>query len=186
MKFKFLLSIVALSVLVLYSCTGQKKATSSTGASVPVLKLPCQGHRSDANFFRATGEATSPNLSMSKEKALTTTRARLAGLIETKVKSVGEQYMKEMQVDDAFETKSNFERMTREVTNQTLQDVTIICEETLKNDKGLFESYYALEVSKDAIYNGIKKGISNDKKLELRYDMEKFREKFDEEMRKLE
>ena len=57
---------------------------------------------------------------------------------------------------------------------------------TGKNPKGEFETYIALEVTKDAIYNGVNNGISKDQKLQLKYDQMKFKEKFDEEMEKLE
>ena len=50
----------------------------------------------------------------------------------------------------------------------------------------LLEPFMALEVSKDVIYNGIDKGISKDKKLEVMYDRAKFKEKFDEEMANME
>ena len=75
--------------------------------------------------------------------------------------------------------------MTRDVVNQQLADITITCEKTGQKQDGSYETYIALEVSKDVIYNGIDKGIGKDKKLEVMYDREKFKQKFDEEMNKL-
>ena len=68
-----------------------------------------------------------------------------------------------------------FEQMARDVTKRTLVEVTITCEKTEKI-KGEFETYIALEVTKDAIYNGVNNGISKDQKLQLKYDQMKFKE----------
>ena len=114
------------------------------------------------------------------------TKQRLASLISSTLKSVSERYVNEMDAGDASEFNQNFENMTRDVVNQQLVDVTIICEKTGKTSDGKFETYMAIEVSKDAIYNGVNKGIGRDKKLEVKYDQMKFKEKFDEEMNKLE
>jgi len=185
MKIRFLLPIIALSVLVMYSC--KPKATTSTGGEFKSLNLPCQKEgRSSSTHFRAADMGTSINLSTSKSKALLNAKTRLAGLIESTIKSVTEQYTNEIDVGDKKEFEQSFEQMTRDITKQTLVEVGITCEETGKNAKGEFETYIAIEVSKDAIYNGVNKGIDKDKKLQLAYDKMKFKEKFDEEMDKLE
>ena len=125
-------------------------------------------------------------MATSKDKALVITKQRLASLISSKIKSVSERYVNEMDAGNATEFSQTFENMTRDVVNQQLVDITITCEKTGVKDDGSYETYIALEVAKDAIYNGIDKGISKDKKLEVMYDRAKFKEKFDEEMSKLE
>jgi hypothetical protein len=176
----FVLSLAA--VVTLTSCGGSKDITKGRKE----LTIPCSDKgRSDKEFFRASTVGKSTNLAMSKEKALTLTKQRLASLISSKIKSVTERYASDMDAGGASEFAQTFENMTRDVVNQQLVDVKIICEKTYEADGGGYETYMALEVSKDAIYNGIDKGISKNKKLEVMYDRAKFKEKFDEEMSKL-
>jgi hypothetical protein len=183
MKKVTLFVLVAVAAVVLSSCGGSKSATKGREEIV----IPCADKgKSDATFFRASSVAKSQDMATSKEKALTLTKQRLASLIGSKIKSVTERYVNEMDAGGGTEFNQTFENMTRDVVNQQLQDITITCEKTFEAEGGGYETFIALEVSKDVIYNGIDKGISKDKKLEVMYDREKFREKFNEEMSKLE
>lgn len=176
----FILALAAVATL--SSCGGSKDITKGRQE----ITIPCADKgQSDAEFFRASNMGKSSDMAMAREKALTLTKARLASLIGSKIKSVTERYANEMDAGGASEFSQTFENMTRDVVNQQLADVTIICEKTFEAEGGGYETFMALEVSKDVIYNGIDKGISRDKKLEVMYDREKFREKFDEEMKNL-
>jgi uncharacterized protein YfiM (DUF2279 family) len=187
MRLKFLLPIIAVSILAMYGCKGKQKAQSSTGGDFKEIVIPCNNEgRSSATHFRASAMGSSLNLQTSKDKALLNAKTRLAGLIESTIKSVTEQYTSEIDVGDKKEFQQSFEQMTRDITRQTLVEVDVTCEKTGRNAKNEFETYIAIEVSKDAIYNGVNKGIDKDKKLQLKYDQMKFKEKFDEEMEKLE
>ena len=55
----------------------------------------------------------------------------------------------------------------------------------MQKSDGTYNTFMAFECSKDVIYNGIKKTLSNDQKLRQDYDEMKFKEIFDEEMDKL-
>ncbi len=186
MKFNGLFAVLlAASVMGMVSC--KPKVTTADGGDFKEIKVPCQDKGySDAMTFRAAAMGSSLNMATSKDKALLNAKTRLAGLIESTIKAVTEQYTNEIDVGDKKEFEQSFEQMVRDVTKRTLVEVAIICEKTGKNAKGEFETYLAIEVSKDAIYNGVNKGISKDQKLQLKYDQMKFKEKFDEEMEKLE
>lgn len=177
----FILSFAA--AIAFTSCGGTKEATKGRQEII----IPCADKgRSDATFFRASSVGKSQDMALSKEKALTLTKQRLASLIGSKLKSVTERYVNEMDAGGGTEFSQTFENMTRDVVNQQLQDIAVTCEKTFEAEGGGYETFIALEVSKDVIYNGIDKGISKDKKLEVMYDREKFREKFDQEMSQLE
>jgi hypothetical protein len=180
----FLAVALAASVMGMYSCG--PKVTTAGGSDFKEITVPCQekGY-ADAMHFRAAGMGTSMNMATSKDKALLNAKTRLAGLIESTVKAVTEQYTNEIDVGDKKEFEQSFEQMVRDVTKRTLVEVSITCEKTGKNAKGEFETYLSLEVTKDAIYNGVNQGISKDQKLQLKYDQMKFKEKFDEEMEKM-
>ena len=179
-----LLSVFLISAMVLNSCAA-KKATTKTVGDVEI-KIPCSNFRSDKDYFRANQSSNSTDLSQSRDEALEITKNRLAGLIETKMKNVSERYASDRKTADISEFNKKFESMTRSVVNQELVDINIVCEKTMQKPDGSYNTFVAIECSKETIYNGISKGISNDQKLRQDYDASKFKGVFDEEINKLE
>ena len=178
------LSLAFVLTLFLLSSCGVSKTT--TVSKFKEITIPCSSEgRSNSDYFRASSVGKSRDLATSKEKALLLTKQRLASLISSTLKSVTERYVNDMQIGEETEFEQTFENMTRDIVKQKLQDIAITCEKTGQNDKGEYETYMALEVKKDVIYNGVDKGISKDKKLAAQYDRMKFKEKFDEEMNQL-
>lgn len=188
MKLKGILSVTMMLAVVSFMSCGGPKETAKKDSGFQEINIPCQDKGySDAEFFRAAGNGKSRNLATSKDKAMLNAKTRLAGLINSTIKSVTEQYTNEMDVGDATEFEQSFEQMTRDVVKQKLVEVAVTCEKTGTNsESGLYETYLAIQVKKDYIYNGIDEKISKDKKLQLKYDRMKFKEKFDDEMDKLE
>jgi len=182
MKKVTLLCLSFATIVAFTSCGGTKEATKGREEII----IPCADKgKSDATFFRASSIGKSQDMATSKDKALQITKARLASLIESKVKAVSERYVNEMDAGGATEFSQTFQTMQKDIVSQTLVDIAITCEKTFEAEGGGYETYIALEVSKDAIYNGVDKGISKDKKLEVMYDREKFRQQFDAEMSKM-
>ncbi|MDA3891831.1 MAG: hypothetical protein PF517_09230 [Salinivirgaceae bacterium] len=183
MKKVTLLVLSFAAVVALTSCGGEKSATKGREEII----IPCadQG-RSNAEFFRAASVGKSQDMATSKDKALMITKQRLASLIGSKIKSVTERYVNEMDAGGATEFSQTFENMARDIVNQELVEIAVTCEKTFEAEGGGYETFIAIEVSKDVIYNGIDKGIDKNKKLEVMYDREKFREKFNEEMSQME
>ena len=164
----------------------QENKKTTTNNKFKEITIPCSSEgRSNSDYFRASSVGKSRDLATSKEKALLLTKQRLSSLISSTLKSVTERYVNDMQIGEETEFEQTFENMTRDIVKQKLQDIAVICEKTGQNDKGEFETYMAIEVKKDVIYNGVDKGISKDKKLAAQYDRMKFKEKFDEEMNQL-
>ncbi len=184
-----LIALLVISAMVISSCGGSKKVDKETAdrtGGFHELTLPCADKgSSDKKFFRAASVGNSRDLATSREKALLMTKQRLATLIQSTLKSVTERYVNEMDAGDGTDFSQTFENITRDVVKQKLVDITIICEKTGQKDDGSYETYMAIEVSKEAIYNGVDKGISNDKKMQTLYDREKFRKTYEEEMNKM-
>ena len=110
----------------------------------------------------------------------------MAGIIETKIKEVSKIYTIDRKIDGESDYSEKFQNETRSVVNNTLKDLSTICKKTTQKTDGTYNTFIAYECSKDVIYNGIKKTLSNDQKLRQDYDEMKFKEVFDQEMEKLE
>ena len=183
-----LLALVTSGAFLFNGCKSTKKAVTEKAVGTEFKELPCQGpkFRSDKNYFRGSNMATSSDLALSKEKAMLAAKQNLSGLINSKIKSVTDRYVNEREFGEDSEFEQKFENLTREVVNQRLVDIAVICEKTGALDNGKYRTFIALEVEKDAIMNGIDNHLSKNKKLQIDYDKMKYEQIFNEEMQKLE
>lgn len=186
MKKIFITSFVLLSVLTFVTnCGGPKKLEKEAGMEEIALPLSGREYQSDKEYYRAKGSGKSPDMTTAKKIALNNAKAEIAGLINTTIKTVTDNYVNQRAIADAQDFESKFESMTREVVNQKLVDVTIIGEKLFKKDK-TYEYWVAIEVSKQAILDGINSSISKNQRLAIDYDKKKFEEIYNQEMQKME
>jgi hypothetical protein len=188
MKNLLVISLLASSVALLsVSCGGPKKTTVANQPGTEEVILPLSGkeYQSDKEFYRATSSGKSPDISTAKKIALNNAKAEIAGLINTKIKAVTDNYTNQRSTADAQDFENKFETMTREVVNQNLVDVKIIGDKLLKTGTS-YEYWIGIEVSKQAILNGINNSISKNQKLQIDYDKKKFEEVYNQEMAKME
>lgn len=178
--------IIVATIAILPACKSKQEVSKKEGG-FKEIDIPCSGKefRTDKNHFRADNSATSQDMSLSREKALTLAKQRLASIIETQIKSVTDRYVNEREVGENSEFEQKFENMTREVIDLKMKDIRIICEKPGALGNGKYQTFVAIEIDKEAFLNGINEGISNNEKLQLDYDKMKYEQIFNEEMEKL-
>jgi hypothetical protein len=188
MKINYLV-IAAISFMMIAgfsACKSKKKVSAKSEVGDIIEELPCEKNgRSDKNYFRASAMSTSSDLSLAREKALLMAKQRLVTLINSNTKSVTDRYVNEREFGDASEFEQKFENMTREVADETINNIVVICEKASVKDDGKYHGFVAIEVHRDDVLKGIDRRISNDEKLQLDYDKQKFQEIFKEEMEEL-
>ena len=173
-----------LSILIICSCAS-KKATVKAVGDVEI-KIPCSDFQNDKDYFRASQMGTSTDLSQSIKTAEANAKRSLAGAIKTQMKDVTKIYSQDRNISDTREFSDKVETYTLALINETLRELNTVCKKTTQKPNGEYNTFIAYECSKDVIYNGIKKTLSNDQKLRQDYDEIKFKEVFDKEMDKLE
>ena len=165
-------------------CGGPKKIESTKGMEEIETPLSGKEFQSNKEFYRAKNSGASPDMATARKIALTNAKAEVAGLISSKIKSVTDNYTNQRSTANAQDFENKFENMTREVVSQQLNDVAIIGEKTFKKGTG-YEVWVAVEVSKQAILDGLNNKISKDQKLQIDYDKKKFEEVYNQEMEKM-
>jgi hypothetical protein len=177
------LAIVAL-VPVFFSCGAPKSVTSDMNeVSTP---LSSKEYLSDANFFRATGIGTSPDLVTAKKIATLNARTQIAASIQATVKLVSEQYLNQVSVGDKQEYAAKFEETSRQVINQVLEGVVVKEEKVFQSKDGKYQYYVNVEMPKESVLNKTTDAVSKDEKLALEFDKFQFQKTFDAEMAKFE
>lgn len=179
------LAAVVVSLIALTGCKSKKDISKEEGFKE--IDIPCSGskYRTDKKYFRADNSATSSDMSLAREKALTLTKQRLASLIQTQIKSTTDRYVNERELTNGSEFEQKFENLTREVINLKMNDIRIICEKTGSLKDGNYQTFMAVELDKDELLNGFSNSLSKDKKLQMDYDKMKYEQIFNEEMEKL-
>jgi hypothetical protein len=180
--------LLAIFALALGSCKSKKNATpieKSTGAKEISLPFSTKEFYSDKDNFRAKSSGNSPDLQTAKKIALQNAKSEMAGMIQTTIKKVTDQYTQQRTVGNQQDFTNKFEEIAREVTNQELVDIKMLGEKLFKETNNTYTYWIAIEANKQAVLNGIDKGISANKKIEQDYDKKKFEEIFNAEMEKL-
>ena len=187
MKTSHLLLIPAVAAMALAGCKSKKATPVAKETGAVEISVPFSGkeYRSDENTFRAKQVGKSPDISTAKKIAFQNARSEMAGNINSVVKRVTDQYTNQRTVGNTQEFENKFEEMAREVVNLEMSNVKEIGEKIFKEPDGGYTYWIAIEADKKAVFEKLDARISNDAKLKLDYDKQKFQQIFDSEMKKL-
>lgn len=187
---KNIVILVAFALVILASCKKTGKPTiKPEDSGEKFMLVPCsvsedKAYASNDKFFRANAFGESLDQMVSKRKAMTEARTLLAASIETTIKSVVDNYIKDVNVNTKESLEKKYEGVTREVVKQQLNDVRIICEKQSITAEKNYKTYVAIEMDKEAVQKALADRVSRDEELKVDYDYEKFKKTFDEEMEK--
>jgi len=161
-------------------------ADTGCNSSRKALSLPFDGkqYQTDNNYFRARSSGSSPDLETAKRIALQLARTEMATNIQATMKVVSEIYTNQMQVGNVQEFGQTFDAISRQVVDQTLNDVKTIGEKAFQEADGRYRYWVAIEMNKEPVVRGLEERISNEDKMKLEFDRYRFRQIFDEEMQK--
>jgi hypothetical protein len=177
-------------ILVLGGCKSKKETTvqaPAADAGEKLIEVYCSGpeYQSDNDFFRASSVGESADQATSKKKALSNAKADLAGFIETTLKATFDNYVKSSEMNNTEEVLEKYEGLSREVVNQKLNGIKVICEKMTVTKNNTYKSYVAIELSGEDIASAMNQRLSTDDKLFIDYNYEKYKETFDKEMENL-
>lgn len=170
------------------ACKKKKAVVETPPSGETEIKVLCSGpeYFTDNKVFRANALGESMDQATAKKKALANARAQMASDINTQIKGVIDNYVNSRELNNREEVAERFEGLTREVVDQKLTGVRTICEKQVTvNATGNFKTYIAIELSAQDLLAAYNERLSNDERLRIDYDYEKFKETFEAEMNKL-
>lgn len=181
--------ILILGILpLLFACSSfNKSANQLIPATEVEVVISCSGTDFFTNkrYFRANSIGESLDQVVSKKKALSNARAYLAASIEKLVKSVVDNYINSLELNNLEQVEERFEGLNREIIKEELVGINTICEKLTKTSEGKFKTYIAIELSAQKLVNKFHERMMNDNLLMIDYDYEKFKAIFEKEMDKL-
>ena len=141
--------LLGLATMLMCACGGQKQMVQKTLPEDVEVIVPCSGpeYMTSAEYFRANAMGMSNSMEIASQKAMTAARAKLAAAIQTTVKTVTDNYASSYEVNQQEEARGRFQSLTREVVNQKLNGVRVICQKTMKSPEGQYKCYVAIELA---------------------------------------
>ena len=187
--------MVGLVIAALATGCGSKAPQSSVKRSE--IELPFANHRSDKEAFRGVGTGKSPDRGFAMEQAKLDARTSIAQEVETGVKSAIERYREQYNsIDDTIGTSygTKMEELTLNLVDQTLSNTRVEDQKVYELNDGnklLYEVNVAMTLRRDDFMNALEGAIdqnntmSDDTKVHIEYDRQKFRKVFEQEMEQL-
>ena len=188
LKQVFILGLGMIMTAGLSSCGSSEKVASAKSQGEELIEVYCTGsdYQSDKKHFRASAIGESLDHMVSKKKAGTNARAELASLVASTIKGTIDNYINSTELNNVEQVEERFEGLTREVINQQLNNIKVICEKQTRTAQNKYKTYIALEMSGEDLEKAIEQKLSQDEKLKVDYDYNKFKETYEAEMQKLE
>ena len=152
------------------------------------VKLPCSGKHfvADKKFFRVNSSGESLDQVTSKKKALSNAKGELAGSINSTMKILGDNFVESTEYNNREEILEKFVENSRTIISQQLIGTKTVCEMLTKTKAGKYKTYLAIEIPGEEVTAAIYDNLKTKEWLKVDYKYEKFREQFDEEMKKFE
>ncbi len=150
------------------------------------IKQFCSGaqYESTDGFIRARSYGESNDMGMSGKVARSNTLSELSSKIEVSVQAVIDNYNSRRQKDLNESVEKRYEELIREVVNQKINGYKTICDKVTKTKENKYRTYYVFELPVDNVLNPVYNKISKDDELKVDYDYQKFKNTFEDEMRK--
>ena len=141
--------IFSLALLILAGCS-----SNPFGKQV---KEPFSGgsYESNKKYFRSKGKGTSSSDNIARSKADIQAKSALAGQVQTNMKQVANQYMRENNIGAASDLGEKFESLTRQVMNTTITDLRLIGEKKFYDGKS-YTVFLAYEIKKNQMFKFMK------------------------------
>ena len=179
------LGILSFTFLIGACHSGEKIAKVENQEKI-ILPFSSSNYRTDDKYFRFVQSHESTDLSLAKTRAIMKAQIGLAGTVEVLLKAVMDNYTGERKIK-LSEMNDKYNEISQLVLYRNLKNTHIIGEEAYVNKADKNYTYWvAIEVNSNDIYSDLVKDISSSDKLRQDFDETKFREIYNDEIRKKE
>lgn len=147
-------------------------------AQYTTYQIPCW-QADDEDYYYASA---SRRRGFNQQNTLATATLRAANQqmqqkIKSALKQVTRDYFDQMDINEKSDEAMHIESAGERIVDTYLNDVMEYCrEQTRPDDEGMIIMYIGIKVSKKGLTDALARGLSQDQKLRLRFDEQKFRE----------
>jgi len=146
----------------------------------------CSGsdYLATADYFRTHKIGQSIDQPTSMRKAIQKGQEAIAVSIKTILEKSIESYLttQDIQHDDILKKQVN--RLTSEVSNELMEKVNVICEESMLTKNGMHKTYIVLELTANEVLNELQKQMSQNTQFQIKINAAELKRLFEQEMEK--
>lgn len=180
----------ALISLVMASCGAEKAVTTNTAnttnTNTNYEEEPCYEYLSTPDVYYGVGQhvaGSDRQIQFAYDQAANNARADLAAQLENHVKSTNEKYANEYGNESGADQTERINQLTTNSVNRTLRMARIVCRRSIPgSEAGSRRCFVAVEFEVKQLLDDIVATVSNDEKLRIDFEYEKYKKIFDEEM----
>lgn len=174
--------VILFSVLFLYGCSSSKPVAATEGGAVPdwYLNTP-----QDPNYLFAPSTASSKDLQLAVDKAVTDARAEIGRQVETQVQGLQKKFDEEVGVGENSTLLSQFTQATKTVVNQSLNGSNVQKKEVLKDGQN-WRAYVLVAYPIGAANSALMEQIKKNEEMYTRFRSSQTFEELDKEVQKYE
>lgn len=159
------LSLLLFALLLTVGCSGTKNLPETDQGKVPkwFINVPVE----EGKLFAST-TATSRDMQLAIDKAITDARAEIAASAQAAIESIQEAFSEEVGRDEMSTYLTSFSSATRVVTDMTLQG-SVVLERSVQDDSGVWRAYILMEYSTVAAYEAFLDEVAKEEELYTRF-----------------
>lgn len=182
MKRFFTAVLVLFAVLYMFGCSSSKPLPATETGNIPdwYLNTP-----QDPNYLFAPSTASSKDLQLAVDKAVTDARAEIGRQVETQVQGLQKKFDEEVGVGDNATLLSQFTQATKTVVNQSLNGSNVQKKEVVKDGQN-WRAYVLVAYPIGAANSAMMEQIKKNQEMYTRFRSSQTFEELDKEVKKYE
>ena len=180
-----LMGILGGALVLLTACPSTTEKITSVRKENNLKEEYCKGSKFETNkkYFRQSATVKHPDLGESEHEAIQFAKQQMAENISIRVESVTDKWKETRTIGGKVEFQKSVEGITRFISEVDLSDVKVICSKVIRLKKeGNYQRFVAIEMSKEAVINGVESKISKDDAMYQDYKRSEMRKILDAEL----
>lgn len=177
---------IALFAFILSSCGSTKNLTPEFQGFGKEVVMPCVEESYDnADYYKGLGTGTDVNIGNARSAALKSAKSEVNAKLGGLVKGLSSDYSKTI-AGSTERTERIMEGEFFTVVDKLLNDAEKICEGTTKDNRGAYNAFIVIQISKKEILTKMENSLSTNEELKIEFDREQFRKFAEKKMKDLE
>ncbi|MCF8315182.1 MAG: LPP20 family lipoprotein [Ignavibacteriales bacterium] len=180
MKKQLSIIVLLFAVLFVFACSGSQPLPPTDEGDIPAWFMEFSN---DMNFFTSAKTATSKDMQMAIDKAVTDARAEISNQLNLKVQNLIKKFSDEVGTNENSTLVQQYSNTIKTYTEQQLSGSRIM-KQQVKRDGNNFRSYVLVVYPLGAANAALQNALQKDQEMWIKYQSSEAQKELDEESRK--
>jgi hypothetical protein len=176
---KKLLTLLSMAII-LSSCSGSKNLAGTSAGDIPKWY---ENMPEEEGLLFSASTATSRDMQLAMDKAMTAARGDLARAAETRIESIQEDFSEEVGANVVSTFLTSFTTATRVVTDKTLNNSNVT-ERQISKEGGVWRAYVLMSYSTEEADKAFMDEVAKEEELYTRFRKSEAFKRLDQEVQK--